>query len=80
MDRETNGTSEEIEQSRGRIVEAIDRGCTLAELSKLYMSHVLMVRGGNKVHASRVLGIDRRTIQRWARGRGRISVAPEAGA
>jgi len=44
---------------------ALDRGWTLDELSRAYLARVLERTGGNKKQAANVLGIDRRTIQRW---------------
>jgi DNA-binding NtrC family response regulator len=44
---------------------AVDRGWTLDELSRAYLARVLERTGGNKKQAAAILGIDRRTIQRW---------------
>ncbi len=44
---------------------ALDRGWTLDELSRAYLMRVLERTGGNKKQAASILGIDRRTIQRW---------------
>ncbi|MGZ3421077.1 MAG: sigma-54-dependent transcriptional regulator [Polyangiales bacterium] len=44
---------------------AVDRGWTLDELSRAYLARVLERTGGNKKQAASILGIDRRTIQRW---------------
>jgi DNA-binding NtrC family response regulator len=44
---------------------ALDRGWTLDELSRAYLARVLERTGGNKKQAAAILGIDRRTIQRW---------------
>jgi DNA-binding NtrC family response regulator len=44
---------------------AVDRGWTLDELSRAYLGRVLERTGGNKKQAATILGIDRRTIQRW---------------
>ena len=52
--------------------EALQQGIrdkvTLKELSKLYCAHVLQQHDNNKVHAARVLKVDRRTLQRWNLG------------
>jgi DNA-binding NtrC family response regulator len=37
---------------------------SLAELERRYVTHVLGVVGGNKTHAARALGIDRRSLYR----------------
>jgi DNA-binding NtrC family response regulator len=44
---------------------ALDRGWTLDQLSRAYLDRVLERTGGNKKQAATMLGIDRRTIQRW---------------
>jgi DNA-binding NtrC family response regulator len=44
---------------------AVDRGWTLDELTRAYLARVLERTGGNKKQAASILGIDRRTIQRW---------------
>jgi DNA-binding NtrC family response regulator len=36
---------------------------------RAYVDYALRRFGGNKVHTAAALGIDRRTIQRWARAR-----------
>jgi DNA-binding NtrC family response regulator len=45
--------------------EAVARRLTLRELGDLYVQRVLDSVGGNKVHAARILGINRRTLYRW---------------
>jgi DNA-binding NtrC family response regulator len=44
---------------------AAEREMTLDELSLAYVRRVLERNGGNKKRTARMLGIDRRTIQRW---------------
>ncbi len=44
---------------------AVDRSWTLEELSRAYLARVLERTGGNKKQAAALMGIDRRTIQRW---------------
>ena len=44
---------------------AAERLLTLEELERSYVRHVLERFGGNKKRAADVLGINRRTIQRW---------------
>jgi DNA-binding NtrC family response regulator len=49
------------------------RRLTLREVEDLYTDEVLAATGGNKVHASRILGIDRKTLYRRAERRTRKS-------
>ncbi len=44
---------------------ALDRSWTLEDLSRAYLARVLERTGGNKKQAAAIMGIDRRTIQRW---------------
>lgn len=52
---------------KNRIVLALDRDIPLKQVQNLYIEYVLETVGGNKVKASRILGIDRRTIQRFVK-------------
>jgi DNA-binding NtrC family response regulator len=45
--------------------QAAERMMTLEELERGYVAHVLERCGGNKKRAAALLGIHRRTIQRW---------------
>jgi len=54
-----------MNKTESALQKAIIDGVTLKELSKLYCAHVLSLHDNNKVHASRVLKVDRRTLQRW---------------
>ncbi|MFO0560516.1 MAG: sigma-54 dependent transcriptional regulator [Polyangiales bacterium] len=45
--------------------QAAERSLTLEELERGYVAHVLERCGGNKKRAAALLGINRRTIQRW---------------
>lgn len=47
------------------LLKAIEEQVPLAKVQKLYAAYVLERHGQNKVHASRRLEVDRRTIQRW---------------
>jgi DNA-binding NtrC family response regulator len=44
---------------------AVDLGWTIDELNRAYLHRVLERTGGNKKQAAALMGIDRRTIQRW---------------
>jgi len=43
---------------------AVDKRMTLRELGDRYVEEILALTGGNKVHAARILGINRRTLYR----------------
>jgi DNA-binding NtrC family response regulator len=44
---------------------AVERMMTIGELERAYAERVLKKVGGNKIRASSLLGVDRRTLQRW---------------
>ncbi len=46
------------------VQDALDRQLKLAELEDIYIDRVLEFTHGNKVHAARILGINRRTLYR----------------
>ncbi|RIL04815.1 MAG: sigma-54-dependent Fis family transcriptional regulator [Proteobacteria bacterium] len=50
--------------THGLVADALERHMTLAELEDLYIDRVLEHTRGNKVHAARILGINRRTLYR----------------
>jgi DNA-binding NtrC family response regulator len=55
------------EGSERTLVRAcVHRKLTLRDVEDLYIHEVLSATGGNKVHASRILGIDRKTLYRRA--------------
>ena len=56
--------------ARDKLVDALEARAplTLQKFSYLYVTCVLERHGGNKLHAAKALGIDRRTIQRWVKG------------
>ena len=47
------------------LTAAAEREMTLDALTMAYVHRVLERNGGNKKRTARLLGIDRRTIQRW---------------
>jgi len=49
------------------LVEAAECLVPMHRFQRVYVDYTLRRFGGNKVHTAAVLGIDRRTIQRWAR-------------
>ncbi len=54
--------------AHGKLLEAIANQRPLIEVVRLYAGYVIHMQAGNKVWAARVLGINRRTIQRWYLG------------
>ncbi|MEN8182233.1 MAG: sigma-54 dependent transcriptional regulator [Myxococcota bacterium] len=63
----SSGSGVEAEGSERTFIRACaHRKLTLREVEDLYIDEVLATTGGNKVHASRVLGIDRKTLYRRA--------------
>jgi transcriptional regulator with PAS, ATPase and Fis domain len=58
---------QEAEGSERAFVRACaHRKLTLRDVEDLYIDEVLSATGGNKVHASKILGIDRKTLYRRA--------------
>ncbi|MDP3278114.1 MAG: sigma-54 dependent transcriptional regulator [Deltaproteobacteria bacterium] len=53
------------ERQRTLFERAADELMTLDQLDRAYVAHVLERSGGNKKRAASLLGINRRTIQRW---------------
>lgn len=51
------------------LVEAAEALVPMHRFQRVYVDYALRRFGGNKVHTAAALGIDRRTIQRWARAR-----------
>lgn len=64
---------ETTETLRTALFEAIEKHAPLQLVQRLYVRFVFS-RLRNKVHTGAALGIDRRTIQRWAR-QARVRVA-----
>jgi hypothetical protein len=51
------------------LIEAAEGLVPMHKFQRVYVDYALQRFGGNKVHTAAALGIDRRTIQRWARAR-----------
>jgi hypothetical protein len=51
------------------LIEAAEALVPMHRFQRVYVDYALRRFGGNKVHTAAALGIDRRTIQRWARAR-----------
>lgn len=60
----------------GRLLEGIKNHVTVRELSLLYVEYVLEEMGGHKVKTALKIDVDRRSIQRWLKGRERTPNAP----
>ncbi len=52
-------------RDEGLLDRALERELTIAELEITYARRMLARNGGNKKKTARLLGIDRRTLQRW---------------
>jgi DNA-binding NtrC family response regulator len=52
-------------REEGVLDRAVERAMTIAELEITYARRMLARNGGNKKKTARMLGIDRRTLQRW---------------
>ena len=53
---------------RTALLNAVSNMVSLNEMIKLYVSYVMARKSNNKVHASSLLGMNRRTLQRWNNG------------
>ena len=60
------------------LIEAAECLVPMHRFQRVYVDYALRRFGGNKVHTAAALGIDRRTIQRWARARAEQQTAPQA--
>ena len=60
------------------LIEAAECLVPMHRFQRVYVDYALRRFGGNKVHTAAALGIDRRTIQRWARARAESTTAPQA--
>jgi two-component system response regulator HydG len=59
---------------------SVDQLVSAAELERRYVAHVLEVVHGNKSHAARILGFDRRTLYRKLSQAAELAAAPSASA
>jgi DNA-binding NtrC family response regulator len=74
----TPGSAESESDSADSLVRAAaQRRLTLQEVQDLYVDEILRETRGNRVKASDILGVNRRTLYRWDERRGR---QPDAGA
>jgi len=60
------------------LIEAAEGLVPMHRFQRVYVDYALRRFGGNKVHTAAALGIDRRTIQRWARARAEQTTQPQA--
>lgn len=58
------------------LIEAAEGLVPMHRFQRVYVDYALRRFGGNKVHTAAALGIDRRTIQRWARARAEQTTSP----
>jgi DNA-binding NtrC family response regulator len=61
---EVEGGAAPTSDTKSLVEHALDRQLKLSELEDLYIDRVLAHTRGNKVHAARILGINRRTLYR----------------
>lgn len=59
------------------LIEAAEGLVPMHKFQRVYVDYALRRFGGNKVHTAAALGIDRRTIQRWARARAEQTGVPQ---
>lgn len=57
--------SDKAHEAREALTQGIADGVPMEKLQMLYAQYVLHLNGGNRVHTSAALEIDRRSIQRW---------------
>jgi len=76
--RSTPLPKEATPEALGALIEAAEGLVPMHRFQRVYVDYALRRFGGNKVHTAAALGIDRRTIQRWARARAEENGQPEA--
>jgi DNA-binding NtrC family response regulator len=67
--RSTPLPKEATPEALDALIEAAEGLVPMHKFQRVYVDYALRRFGGNKVHTAAALGIDRRTIQRWARAR-----------
>jgi DNA-binding NtrC family response regulator len=65
------GSEEPLDSAAGLLRTAAEQRLTLRDLEERYIEQILKLTGGNKVRASAILGIDRKTLYRRAERGGR---------
>ncbi len=76
--RSTPLPKEATPDALGALIAAAEGLVPMHRFQRVYVDYALRRFGGNKVHTAAALGIDRRTIQRWARARSESPVATTA--
>ena len=67
--RSTPLPKEATPEALDALIESAEGLVPMHKFQRVYVDYALRRFGGNKVHTAAALGIDRRTIQRWARAR-----------
>lgn len=76
--RSTPLPKEATPEAMSALIESAEGLVPMHRFQRVYVDYALRRFGGNKVHTAAALGIDRRTIQRWARARAEENGQPEA--
>jgi hypothetical protein len=71
--RSTPLPKEATPEALDALIAAAEGLVPMHKFQRVYVDYALRRFGGNKVHTAAALGIDRRTIQRWARARADIA-------
>jgi hypothetical protein len=71
--RSTPLPKEATPEALDALIEAAEGLVPMHKFQRVYVDYALRRFGGNKVHTAAALGIDRRTIQRWALARADVS-------
>ncbi len=76
--RSTPLPKEATPEALDALIAAAEGLVPMHKFQRVYVDYALRRFGGNKVHTAAALGIDRRTIQRWARARADYTPATTA--